>query len=460
MLKIDANELSDRQIELTVEVPEERTTAAMRSAAKRLGKGAKIPGFRPGKAPYEVIVSKYGEEMIFEEALETLGQEIYREALETQGLEPYAPGSLDDVQNRDPLVLKYTVPLPPEVDLGDYREIRIPYKDPEITDEAVEEALEDLRQRQALIEPVERPAEDSDVVILDIQGELLEIGEDEDPILIDTQGISILVDEETDYPFEGIYQHLVGLSEGDEKEIEHTFADDYPSEDLRGRNATFQLKCQGVRSRLVPEWSDDLATNLGEFESLLDLRVKMRESLTNQAKRTADSEYSEQVMETVLEGATIQYPPVVMEEELNHAVRDFESRLNTQNLTLEDYLKIENQTEEELRSELEPTANERAKRGLVLGKVVELEKLDTSEEEVSARIDEMLEPLGEQSDQALRGVFDTPQGRSRIAVELLTEKAMERLMTIARGEFVEPEEPVEETPVDESDPTLEPIEKE
>ena len=119
----------------------------------------RIAGFRPGKVPYEIIVKKLGDEAVFEEALETLGQEAYKEALETAEIDAFAPGTLDEVVSRAPLILRYTVPLAPEVDLGSYREVRLEFDEPEVTDEAVEAMLEELRQGQALIEPADRPAD-------------------------------------------------------------------------------------------------------------------------------------------------------------------------------------------------------------------------------------------------------------------------------------------------------------
>jgi len=447
ILKIETQELEDRQVELTVEVPDDRVQAAKRSSAKRLSKDTRIPGFRPGKAPYEVIVSKFGEEVIFEEALEILGQEAYRESLEDAELDPYAPGSLEEVVSREPLVLRFTVPLVPEVELGDYREIRIPYEATEVTDEAVESMMEELRQRQALIEPVERPAEDSDLVVLDIHGELVNEEDDEDVELVNQEGISVLVDEETDFPFLGIYEHLLGIVEGDEKTVEHTFPEDYAAEDLQNKPASFQLKCIGVKSRFVPEWSDDLAKSIGEFEDLLDLRIKVRESLTEQSTQEAESAYAEQVMEMVMEGAQVTYPPVVLENETDHLMRDLEMRLSSQNLAFDDYLKIEGKNVEEIRDELKPAAEERVSRGLVLGQVVEEENLEVDDEEITQEIDRMLESLGDSGNDSLKEVFDTPEGRNRIGMDLLTKKAIDRLMDISKGEAEDekPEDDKEES---------------
>jgi trigger factor len=439
-LKIETQDLENRQVEMKVEVPAEQLEKAMRGAARRLSKQTKIPGFRPGKAPYEIIIGKFGEEVVFEEALETLGQEVYRSGLEQSELEPYAPGMLEEIENRDPLTLRYVVPLAPEIDLGPYQSLRVPFEEAGITDDALEEALEELRQRQALIEPAERPAEDSDLVILDVYGELLE-GDDDDKRLIDSKEVSVLVEPETDFPVPGVYDHIVGISAGDERSFEFTFPEDYSAEDLQGKAATFKLACAEVKSRIVPEWSDDLAQNLGDFETLLDLRVKLRESLQEQANQENLSKYADEVLEKLLEQASVDYPPVVLEEELARSLRDLEVRLRGQNLTLEDFLKIEDKSEESLKEEMEPAARERIERGMVLGKLVDLEELDIESDEIQAEIDRMMEPFEGKEGQELRKAFENDESRSRIAIDLLTSKAVTRLTNLARGITVDEIEP-------------------
>ncbi|MFA9402103.1 MAG: trigger factor [Anaerolineales bacterium] len=436
-MKIERQDLENRQTELQIEVASDQLQTAMQAAARRLSRGTKIPGFRPGKAPYEVIVGKFGEDVIFEEALEHLGQEIYRDALEEEKIEPYAPGSLEEVIREDPLKLRYIVPLAPEVDLGAYREIRIPFEDAEVTDEAFEEAIEEIRQRQALIEPVDRPAEESDLVIIDLSGELLDPEDEEDAQLLDMKDISVLVDPDTDVPTPGVMEHLLGLAAGDEKSYEYTFPDDNPNEDLRKRAAKFQIKCLEVKSRFIPEWSDEMAQNLGEFESLLDLRVKLRENLQKQAEMEAENQYRDEIMQKIVEGASVEYPPVVLQEETENLLQDLRMRLGNQNLALEDYLKIEGKTEENLREELEPEAIERIMRGLVLGKIVEVEELKVEDDEIDAEIKRLVEPLGAEADKRLLEAFESPAGRQRIAMDVLTDKAIRRIIAIAKGEAEE-----------------------
>jgi trigger factor len=432
-LKIETQDLAERQKQLTVEVPDDQIQAAMHRAARRMSQRAKIAGFRPGKAPYEVVLQRYGEEAIFEEALDALGQDVYRQALEDSSLDPVAPGALEDVVSRQPLVLRYTVPLPPEIDLGKYRELRMPFEPPAVKDEAVEEVLDGLRQQQALIEPVERPARDSDVVVLDIHGRLADAPESEGPLLMDEHGISVLVAESTDFPFPGSAVHLLGIAAGEERQAEYTFPGDYRNEALRGRKANFQFHCQTVKSRTIPEWSDELARTLGEFSDLADLRLKVRQSLEAQSLRQAESDFADKVIDAVVAGAKIVFPPVLLRHEVDETMGDLDRRLKEQRLSLADYLKIEKKEESELRQELEPQSRRRLERSLILGEIVDAESLEVDEAEVDAALERILEPLTESSE-AVRRALDTPAGRRRLRLDLLTDKAVARLVQIARGE--------------------------
>jgi trigger factor len=401
-----------------------------------MSKKDKIPGFRPGKVPFEVAVGRFGEDAIFDEALDTLGQDVYKQALEDSELEPFAPGSLNEVVSREPLVLRYMVPLAPEVDLGAYRKVRVKFETPEVTDEALEATMEDLRQRQALIEPADRPVQMSDVAVIDIEGNLDEPDDGEPSLVLKETGISLLIEEDTDWPFPGIAEELVGIESGEARTLSHTFGDEYPSEELRGKAATFEVNCQEVKSRFVPEWSDDLAQAVGDYETLLDLRVKAREGLAESAEREAEAEYAEKAIEKVGDGATVTYPPLLAEQEVDDLLHDIVHRLEAQNLTLEDYLKAENQTEADVREDLRPRADERVKRALMLGKVVEEEELSVSDDEITRRIQQLAGSVQDPEGKILKAL-NTPQSRRRVENDLLFERAISRLASIAKGE--EPE---------------------
>lgn len=431
-MKIETQDLQDRQLQLTVEVPDDRVQAAMRAAARRLSAQSKIPGFRPGKAPYAVIVRKYGEEAVFEEALDPLGQEVYRQALERTEVEASAPGSLDEVVSRSPLVLRYTVPLAPQIDLGGYRDLRLPYDDPQVTEEAVDAFLEDLRQAQAIIEPVERAAAMEDVVIVDARGELLEPEESVSPVLMQEKAVSVLVAEKTSWPVPGVADHLVGALAGEERTFPYTFPPDYSNESLRGRPAHFHLRVLEVKSRTVPDWSDDLARTVGEFQDLADLRAKVRQSLEAQARRQAEEDYGRKVVDRVVEGTRVTFPPALVGPEVDDLIQELDRRLRDQKLSLADYLKIEKKSMDDLRTELEPRARARLVRALVLSQVIENEHLEVSDEDIAAEVTRLAEPWRDSAE--VRRVLENPAGRRRIALDLLSQKAVQRLVAVARGE--------------------------
>jgi len=508
-LKIEREDLENRQVEITVELDDDRLARAMRATAKRISRSTKIAGFRPGKAPYDLLLRKFGEDVIFDEALEELGQELYREAIDEMEIEPFAPGTLDEVVDRDPLILRYTVPLSPEVDLGSYKDLRHPYEEPKIEDEAVEQLMENLRERQALIEPADRPAALGDVVVADVKADLdkadldeadldeadldeadldeadldeadldeadldeadldeadldeadldeadlgeADLGEadldeadldveqeSENQFLLDDKDVSILLNEETTWPIPGISEHLVGIEAGDKKKFEYTFPEDYVNETLREKHVTFEITCLEVKSRFVPEWTDDLAKSLGEYESLLDLRIKVREDLTNEAINQAETIHGREVVDKVVEGATVSYPPILLQQEINDMLRELSDRLRMQNLSLEDYMKIDNKTQEDLIQEVEPSAKERLQRALILGELITVENIEVDDAEVDAEIENFMERFEDKSDKT-RQLFDNPEGRRRISLDLLSDKAIKRLIAIAVGEGDQPGE--------------------
>jgi trigger factor len=436
-LKIETERQADCTLKLTVEVDDEHVQPALRTAARQLAKQHPLPGFRPGKAPYEVILRHFGEGALYESALDDLGQKVYKEALDQESIEAYGPASLDDVQLK-PMVLKFTVPLRPEVEVGDYRALRVPYTAPEISDEAVQEAMEHMREHHAVLEPVDRPAALGDVVNLDVKG-FLNTGENPSDFLLADKDVAALLDEKTDWPVPGFAPHIVGMRASEERKFDLTFSDDYANQSLRGQVAHFEVQCKEVKNRTLPEWSDELAKEMGEYQDLAGLRQRVREELVRQAERKVEDEYGRQVVEKLVEQAEVKFPPVLLEQELDDMVEDLDRRLREQRLTLEDYLKIESKTKEQLRDELKPQAVQRLKRALVLSQIVEREQLKTGPDEVEAEITRLSAPWGEYSDR-MRRALSTDRARVSLATDLLANKAVQRLAAVARGEAIAPPE--------------------
>lgn len=446
MLKVESQPNEDRTLTLKVEVSEERIKPALESAARQLSKRYPLPGFRPGRAPLAAVRRQFGEQALYEIALDELGPKIYEEALDQEKIEAYAPGALTDLKF-SPMLLTFTVPLKPEVQLGDYRAVRVDFTAPAVPDEEQSRVLDSLRERQAVLEPVERASQLGDMVSLDINGFLNE-GLNPSDFLLADKDVSTQLDSSAEWPMKGFSDQVVGLKTGENKKFDLAFPEDYANESLRGQPAHWEVTVKEVKSKTLPEWNDDLAKSLGEYESLDDLRTKVRQDLENQAKRASDREYGDKVLNQVVAGAAVTYPPVLLEQEMDDILHNLDHRLRDQGLTLEDYLKIEKKTREEFREEQKPNAEERLKRALVLGKLVELEGIDLQPDDVVGRIEQLSAMWGERADE-MRKALNVDATRRSLTVDMLTERAMQRLMAIARGETVpelEPAAPAAETP--------------
>lgn len=448
---VEIEYLDDRQARLVVQVDPDRVQKALRTAARQISKQVNIPGFRKGKAPYHVIARTVGEQMIYDEALEPLGQEIYTEALNEADLEPFAAGSLDDF-TLDPFVLTFTVPLVPTVALGDYREVRLPYEQAEVTDDDVEEALQTLRRDHATLEPVERAVELGDVALLDIHGTLLDDeqeGEETQPF-INRKDAKVLIAEDATYPVEGFPQQVVGMSAEEEREFEITLSEDDEEllDELRGKTIHFEVVCHTVYFQDLPELDDDFAQDVGDYEDMDDLRAKLREQLEDLNKRMARERYLDQVFDHLIENVVeVSFPPVMLENEIDRRLHEFDEQLKRQGLDRETYLQINDIGEEDLREAYEDDARAYLQRGLILTELVSAEKLEAEEEEIEDQKQTLLLSLGSQGPM-LQQFVNSPETRERIADQILTEKAVERLIQIAKGEAPELTDEADEEPAE------------
>lgn len=431
-MKITTEPTENRQLRLAIELDEERTQHAMRQVARQIARRVNIPGFRKGKAPYSLIVQRYGEDAIRKEAAEMLAEEAYHEALEQEGIAPYAPGVLDEVVLR-PITFKFTVPLRPMVEPGDYRAFRLKPQKVRVYKKQVQQALEEIREQNAILEPVDRPVALGDGVAIDLVGRAAEGVE-----FLKGDDIRILLDAESADPVPGFAEAIVGMKTGDERIFTLTLPDDFTREELRGQEAEFTVKMTEVYESIFPELDDDLARTAGNFDSLKELEKHIKEQLRQAAQRKADEEYAGQVLEAILEQAQVEYPPVMLAEELDERVKEVERAVKREaRLSLEDYLRIQDKTLEELGEELEPRTAARLKRALVLGEVVRLEGLEVDEEEIGAHIEEVSAQWGVRADD-VRSSFNADEGRQAVHNRLLTGKAVQRLVAIAKGEAPAP----------------------
>ena len=383
-MKIKTQPRDDHQVTLTVELEPEQLEGAKHRAARRISERKSIPGFRPGKAPYEVVVRSFGESVIVEDAVDLLLDEVYPEAIKEAELEPGASGSLEKVEDLDkkPKFI-FTVPLAPSVELGDFHSIRLPYEWQEPGEEKVVESIEELRQMYAKTETVDRPIQVGDFVMIDLKGVKAKAAEGEAPA-IDRPGLPIFVrpDEKAEeFPFPGFSNELVGLSTNESKSFSHKYKKDDKDENLQGQTVQFDVQVKMVRGSTLPEMNDEFAKQAGPFENLQALRDAVKANLASQSKAQYDDEYFTNLMEKIKTGAVIKYPPQVVDHEVEHVMEDLKSRLAGQNLDMAAYLKSREMDEEKfVAEEARPVAVKRLERSLIMDEIAKLEKIEVSQE--------------------------------------------------------------------------------
>jgi trigger factor len=424
-MKVSTETLENRQARLTIEVAPEETESSLDKAYRRLSKKMVVPGFRKGKAPRSIMELHLGKDVLLEEALEDLIPETYQKALEEQGLEAIGQPEIEIVE-RQPVKYKATVSLKPIIDLGDYRYVRLEPEKAEVTQEEVDKVIEQLRQQQAPWEPVEGPVSFDDLVTMDVKGTV------SDEVTVDQSSIQYQVVQDSRRPVAGFAEKLEGMVKGETREFSLPFPEDYPDKKMVGKEGSFKVTVSEVKRKALPDLNDEFAKSLGEdFDSLDSLRQRVTQQLQKIAEDTARRRFEEKALDIVVRFAKVQYPPVMLEHELEHLLEEQARQLGQRGL--EDYLKNINKTKEQLKEELKPTAAARLTRSLVLGKMAEEEKIEVSHEEIDAEIEKLAQMAGERADDLRRGLA-TGEAHHSVEQRLLVKKTLERLAQIAAGQ--------------------------
>ncbi len=447
-MKIEKTILEDHQVQLSVQVEQESFDRSKSRAARSLSKKHKIPGFRPGKAPYHMVARHLGEAAIIEEAVEKIVDDLYPRLIEEQEITPYGPGRLKEIKELDPPQLEFVVPLAPSVTLGEYAGIRKEYAPPEVTEEDVDKAIKNLLDGQAKSEKVDRPAQVGDMVYVSIEGQ--EKGADEEAeALVNLLNAPAIVepedaDTEDEWPYPGFSFSLAGLSKGDEKESEHTYEADYPrDENLAGKSIVYKIAVHEVYERELPELTDDFARSLGDYESVDELRSEARRHLEAQTKSDYDTHYDNDLLDEIIQMSEIQFPPQMVDDEVDGLMDQFTNRLANEGWDLETYLKANDTDEDRLREEFRETALRRIRRGLIVMEVANAEGIEVSERDVQGEVQRTVSLVQEtmtrrESSRLLNQ--NTLRGLVASAMrDALTERTFARLRALARGEDQEEE---------------------
>jgi trigger factor len=439
-VKVSTERLPQSQVALEIEVDEERLAQAMESAYRRLVAKAKIPGFRPGKAPRAVLERHLGEDTIRQEAIDRLMPQVYQEALEQEAIDPIDRAQFELV-TQQPLVAKFTIPVRPSVDLGDYASLRVPKEPVVVEPERVQEALETLRHRYAVLEPVDRPVQWGDIIRADVEGTI------DGTAFVHEEDAQFQLLEDRSISLPGFAEALPGHQKGDQFEFEVTAPEDLPDERFRGKQARYRVHVKETKQEVLPELDDDFARQVGEgFQSLAALRERVEQDLREALEREAEHRYHDQVLDALAERTHMEFPPVLVERETDHLLKEQFGGPTARGRAgaaaqeqLERYLQQVGKSEEELRDELRPLAERRVRRSLVLSEVSEAEHIQVTGEDVEAEIERLTSGAGSQADE-LRRLFSSDQAKESMRRSLVTKNTLERLAGIASSDGAVAEE--------------------
>jgi trigger factor len=431
-MDLQVENLDTHEARITINVPDDVVAQARRDVARRLSKQIRIPGFRPGNAPINVVVAAVGGEQAFAaEVADELGSKLYSQAIDEAKVEPYGPGQLEDIKSA-PTQLIVRVPLEPAVDLRDYRSVRVPFTAPTVSDEEIESQLEYIREDNAIVELAERPAQMGDLVEADVivTADGNEVMHNHRPLVLDEDRINL----------SGLVQAIVGMSAGEHKDVTVTLPDDYSDESLRGKEATASIDVKRVSSRQLPEINDELAQTVGSFTTLAELREDLSKRLLEYKTRNAEQQYSTQVLDTFTNLSQIAYPPVYIEDRLSEMLDELKEQVGREDkMPWEDWLKVQGKTEEQVRQDLRPNAEMRAKRGLVMREIARAENVLVSDVEIASEVERTSMQFGGANNEDIRRMLMRDESRRAMHNNILSNKVMQRMMLIARGEAAEGE---------------------
>jgi trigger factor len=420
-------ELPESRVRVEAEVAPEEVQRRLEVAAKAIGREMKIPGFRKGKVPPAVVIGRVGRPAILDEAVrESLGK-WYLDAIAESGIVPIGDPDLDlsDLPGEgEPLKFSIEIGVRPIATLGDYKELEVPRREPDIDEDTIDASVQQLRERHARLETFEGAAEEGDFLVLDVEGTI--DGEVSEAL----DGRDQLVELGSGTLAEGMEEKLTGTSAGDVVEHELPFPDDHQNESLRGRTAQVTTTVKEVKRKELPELDDDFAADAAGFDSLEELRADARAKLAESEEHAIDTEFREAAVDAAVANAEVELPGPLIEARAAEMWDQLTSVLARQGIDKATYLQISGKTEEEMTEEARPEAEQNLRREAVIAAVAEAEAIVPTDDELVAALvhsaehekttpEKLLERLRKagREDELIRDLA------TRKAVDLLAESA-------------------------------------
>ena len=425
-MSVQVEKLEKSMAKLTIEASAEDFAAAIDKAYKKNRNKIAMPGFRKGKAPRKMIEKMYGAGVFFEDAANIIIPDAYADAAKESGLEIVAQPEIDVVQVEagKPFIFTATVAVKPEVTLGEYKGIEVEKKTVEVTEEDITAEIDSVRERNSRMITVEdRATKDGDTVVIDfdgyVDGEQFEGGKAEDYSLV--LGSHSFIDN-----FE---EQLVGKNIGDEVEVNVTFPEQYQAEELQGKPAVFKVKIKEIKVKELPEADDEFAQDVSDFETLAEYKEDLKKKLEESKQAALDREKEEAVITKIIENAQMDIPEPMVDAQTRQMTQEFAQRIQSQGLSIEQYMQFTGLTPQKMVEELKPQALKRIQSRLVLEAVAAAENIEATEEDIQKEIETMASMYQMEADK-LKDLMGDDE-KKQISLDVAVQKAVDLVVAEA-----------------------------
>ncbi len=429
-MSVQVENLEKNTAKLTIEVPAEKFEEAVQHSYNKNKGKFNIPGFRKGKAPFNMIKKMYGVGVFYEDAVDEVIDTSYPDAAKESGLEIVSRPSIsiEEIEEGKAFVYTAVVAVKPEVTLGEYKGVEVQKTKSEVTEEDIETEIKRAREKNSRLITVEdRGIEDGDQVTIDfdgsVDGKRFEGGKAEDYPL--TIGSHTFIDN-----FE---EQLIGKTTGEECEVNVTFPAEYHVEELKNKPAVFKVKVKEIQRKELPEANDDFASEVSDFDTMEEYKKDLTEKLQAEKIEAAKTADEDKVVAKVIENATMEIPDQMVEEQVNGMVNDYARRLESQGISFKQYVEITGMTAEKIGEQMKPQAIKSIQTRLVLEAVVKAENIQADDAAVEEQFDKMAEDFKMDKEQ-IKGMFGEEQ-MAQLKEDLAVQKAIDFL--VAEAKFVD-----------------------
>ncbi len=428
-MSVKVEKLEGNMAKLIIEVAEADFEAACEKAYQKQKNKIQIPGFRKGKAPRVMIEKMYGKEVFYEDAANEIIPDAYGQAYDECGEDIVSTPKVEVVQLEagKPFIFSAEVALKPEVSLGKYKGVKVEKIDTAVTDEEVDKAIEDERERNARsIAVTDRPVKDGDDIILDFEG------------FVD--GVAFNGGKGENYPLTigsgqfipGFEDQLVGKEVGTECEVNVTFPEDYQASDLQGKAAVFKCTVKEIKEKQLPELDDEFASEVSEFDTLAEYKADVRKNLEEKKASDAKNAREDEVIRAIIEDSKMDIPQAMLDTQKRQMIEEFAQRIQAQGLSFEQYMQFTGMTAEKFMEQVEPQAMSRIQSRLVLEAVAKAEGLEATDEDLDKEFEKMAESYNMEKDKVKEMLGE--EGAKQIREDLAVSKAADFVTENAKEE--------------------------